>query len=404
MVSFSPSFPELFCQHLGVEIDDNEIIQQWRQQHQPTSPRPDNHPTISQFEINNGVELSQPDLFGRIAFLAYGTFVYSDGKRTKAVLKFVRREAIRQAEGEAYGVLDWKKVPHVPKLLLSGYADEWGSGVLECLVVADAGQSLREYRAGDVNARRNHKLLKRISTVVTRCLWDASKAGVYHRDISIGNICVGERSKVRVIDWGCARIEPKTLQDYRKKLTEDFPGDPSLASLPAADEVAGNEEEHDPFTGTPHFLSARVLLRRERRSVVDDIESLLYVLVFFVANDRDVCKNAPVWENNLPAKQLAINKAALFTCIDHFHKWAGLVDLDLPNKHNLACLNHLKTLARRLFLSKEGATSEMCSLLNDEDDPRMSYDLKYWLSDDPQKATSPDSGVALADQKHPRPN
>ncbi|KAJ1675444.1 hypothetical protein EV182_001256 [Spiromyces aspiralis] len=401
-VSFSPSFPKLFCQRLGVEIDDNAIIQQ--QQQQPTSPCSDNHPITSHFEINNVVRLSRPDLFGRIAFLARGTLVYSDGKRTNAVLKFVRREAVRQAEGEAYGVLDWKEVPHVPKLLLSGYADEWGSGVLECLVVADAGQPLREYRAGDVDARRDPKLLERVSTVVTQCLWDASKAGVYHRDISIGNICVDEDGTVRVIDWGCARVEPETLQDYRDDLMGKFPSDPSLASLPAAKKVAGNEEEHDPFTGTPHFLSARVLLRRKYRSVVDDIESILYVLIFFVAKDRDACKNAPMWENNLPARQLAINKAALFTCIDYFYKWAGLVDLDLLTQRDLACLNHLKTLARRLFLGKEGATSVMCSLLNEEDDPRKSYDLKYWLSDDPQQATSPDSAVDLAAQKHPRPN
>ncbi|KAJ1675082.1 hypothetical protein EV182_001973, partial [Spiromyces aspiralis] len=405
-VSFSPLFPKLFCQRLGVEIDRKARMRrrQQQQQQQPTSPRPDNHPITSHFEIDNVVRLSQPDLFGRIAFLARGTLVYSDGERTNAVLKFVRREAVRQAEGEAYGVLHRKEVPHVPKLLLSGYADEWGSGVLECLVVANAGQSLREYRAGDVDARRDPKLLERVSTVVTQCLWDASKAGIYHRDISIGNICVDEDGSVRVIDWGCARVEPETLEAYRKWLTGKFPSDTSLASLPAAKEVAGNEEEHDPFTGTPHFLSARVLLRRKYRSVVDDIESILYVLIFFVARDRDACKNAPMWENNLPARQLAINKAALFTCIDYFYKWTGLVDLDLLTQRDLACLNHLKTLARRLFLGKEGATSVMCSLLNEEDDPRKSYDLKYWLSDDPQKATSPDSAVALADQKHPQPN
>ncbi|KAJ1671937.1 hypothetical protein EV182_007364, partial [Spiromyces aspiralis] len=222
---------------LGVKIDRKaQRYQQQQQQQQPTSPRPDNHPTASHFEIDDVVTLSQADLFGRIAFLARGTFIDSDGKRTKAFLKFVRREAVRQAEGEAYGVLHWKGVPYVPELLLSGYADEWDSGVLECLVVADAGPSLREYRADDLNARRDPELLVRIATVVTQCLWDASQAGVYHRDISIGNICVGAGYRVHVIDWGCAMVEPETLEGYRQELKEQFPDASPLSSLPNADE------------------------------------------------------------------------------------------------------------------------------------------------------------------------
>ncbi|KAJ1680317.1 hypothetical protein EV182_000227 [Spiromyces aspiralis] len=374
----------LFCQRLGVKIDYKEQIKQQRQQ-QSTSPRPDNRPTTSHFEVNNVVNMSQPDLFGRIAFLAYGTFVDSNGKRTKAVLKFVRREAVRQAEGEAYGVLDWKEVPHVPKLLLSGYADEWGSGVLECLVVADAGQSLREYRAGDVDARRDPKLLERVAKVVTRCLWDASQAGVYHRDISIGNIYVDAGGTVRVIDWGCARVEPETLEAYRKWLMGELPGNPSLSSLPAADKVADEEKRHDPFTGTSYFLSIRVLLRREYRCVVDDIESLLYVLVYFVAKDRDAFKNAPLCRKGLTEEEQALKKAAAFMNIGKFYTWTGLGDLEAP------CLGFLRKLARRLFIDKVKGTSIMNQLLNDEKDPRESYDLEHWLIKLPQKATSPNS-------------
>ncbi|KAJ1675947.1 hypothetical protein EV182_000274 [Spiromyces aspiralis] len=384
---FSSPCQHLFCQRLGIEVDDKAIIrrrrrQQQQQQHQqqPTSPRPDNHPTTSHFEVDNVARLSQPDLFGRIAFLARGTFVDSDSKRTKAVLKFVRREVIRQAEGEAYGVLRWKGVPHVPELLLSGYADEWDSGVLECLVVADVGRSLRDCLIDDVKKRRDPKLLKRVATVVTQCLVAASEADVHHRDISIGNICVDEDGTVRVIDWGCARVEPETLQAYRKKLMVDFPGDPSLLSLPDADEVAGEEKKHDPFTGTPHFLSVRVLLRYTLRSVVDDIESLLYVLVYFVAKDTETFRNAPLCRKGLTEEELALKKASAFTCLNHFHKWAGLNDLDLDlSQRDQECFELLKTFIERLFFDKESATSMLSSLLNDEDDPRKSYDSEYWL-------------------------
>ncbi|KAJ1680302.1 hypothetical protein EV182_000288 [Spiromyces aspiralis] len=374
-VLFSSPCQRLFCQRLGVEIDYKAIIRQQRQQ-QLTSPRPDNHPTTSHFEVDNVVNRSRVDLFGRIAYLAYGTFVDSGGKRTKAVLKFVRREAIRQAEGEAYGVLRWKGVPHVPELLLSGYADEWGSGVLECLVVADAGQSLRKYHANDVKKRRDPELFKRIAKVVTQCLVAASKAGVYHRDISIGNICVDAGSMVRVIDWGCARVEPETLKAYRKKLTVDFPGDPSLASLPDADKVANEEKEHDPFTGTPYFLSIRVLLRYTLRSVVDDIESLLYVLIRFVAKDIATFENAPLYRKGLTEEEQALKKTAAFMNIDKLYMWTGLDDLKEP------CLGFLQKFVRRLFIDKEKGTSIMEQVLNDEEDPRELYDLEYWLISD----------------------
>ncbi|KAJ1673173.1 hypothetical protein EV182_005754 [Spiromyces aspiralis] len=382
---FSSPCQGLFCQRLGIEVDYKAIIRQQRQQ-QSTSPRPDNHPATSHFEVDNVVNRSRVDLFGRIAFIAYGTFVDSGGKRTKAILKFVRRETVRQAEGEAYGVLHWKGVPHVPKLLLSGYADEWDSGVLECLVVANAGQSLRDCFIYDhVDARRDLELLWRVVTVVTRCLWDASQAGVHHRDISIGNICVGAGGTVRVIDWGCARVEPKTLQDYRDDLMGKFPGNPSLASLPGADEVAGEEKRHDPFTGTPYFLSIRVLLRRKYRSVVDDIESLLYVLVYFVTKDMETFRNAPVWENGLPAKKQALLKASAFMNIDKLYTWTGLDDLKEP------CLGFLRKLARRLFIDKVEGTSITDQLLNDEKDPRESYNLEHWLIEPPNQATSPNS-------------
>ncbi|KAJ1680205.1 hypothetical protein EV182_000476 [Spiromyces aspiralis] len=382
---FSSPCQGLFCQRLGIKIDYKEQIQQQRQ-HQSTSPRSKNHPTTSHFEVNNVVDRSRVDLFGRIAYLAYGTFADSSGKRTKAVLKFVRREAIRQAEGEAYGVLHRKKVPHVPELLLSGYADEWDSGILECLVVADAGQSLRDYPIDDVDTRRDPKLLERIAMVVTRCLWDASQAGVHHRDISIGNICVDEDGIVHVIDWGCARVEPETLQDYRDELAEKFPGNPSLSSLPAAKKVANEEKKHDPFTGTPYFLGIRVLLQHTLRSVVDDIESLLYVLIYFVVKDMETFENAPVWEKGLPAKQQALLKASAFIDIDDFYTWMGLNDLEEP------CLKLLQEFVRHLFIDKNKGISILGRVLNDaKTDPRALYDSAHWLSNAPWQATSSDS-------------
>ncbi|KAJ1669263.1 hypothetical protein EV182_008840, partial [Spiromyces aspiralis] len=156
-------------------------------------------------------------------------------------------------------------------------------------------------------------------------------AGVRHRDISTGNICVDEDGTVRVIDWGCAMVEPKTLQDYRRRLKKAFPGDPSFASLGYVYGIERKERMHDSFIGTPCFFSIRVLyIQCENRSVVDDIESLLYVLIHFVAKDIATLENAPMWEKGLPAKQQALLKAATFINIGNFSMLTGLDDLEEP--------------------------------------------------------------------------
>ncbi|KAJ1680439.1 hypothetical protein EV182_000020, partial [Spiromyces aspiralis] len=67
------------------------------------------------------------------------------------------------------------------------------------------------------------------------------------------------------------------------------------------------------------------------------------------------------------------------------------------------CLGFLQAFARRLFIDKVKGTSILNRVLNCEKDPRESYDLEHWLCDDSRQATSPDSAVALANHKHPRP-
>ncbi|KAJ1676998.1 hypothetical protein EV182_007088, partial [Spiromyces aspiralis] len=114
--------------------------------------------------------------------------------------------------------------------------------------------------------------------------------------------------------------------------------------------------------------------------VVDDIESLLYVLIYFVAKDRSARK-----------------KAAAFIEADYMHTWASLGDLEEP------CLGFLLAFARRLFIDKGKGTSIVDRVLDYEKDPRELYDLAYWLGNDSRQATSPDSAVALGDHKHSRP-
>ncbi|KAJ1669459.1 hypothetical protein EV182_008752, partial [Spiromyces aspiralis] len=75
--------------------------------------------------------------------------------------------------------------------------------------------------------------------------------------------------------------------------------------------------------------------------------------------------------------------ASAFTCLNHFHKWAGLDDLDLKlSQRDRECFELLKLLSMRLFFSKNRATSLLSSLLTNKKDPRKSYDLEYWLISD----------------------
>ncbi|KAJ1675661.1 hypothetical protein EV182_000837 [Spiromyces aspiralis] len=145
---------------------------------------------------------------------------------------------------------------------------------------------------------------------------------------------------------------------------------------------------HDSFIGTPCFLSIRVLyIQCKNRSVVDDIESLLYVLIYFVAKDIATLENAPMWEKGLPAKQQALLKAAAFINIGNFSMLTGLDDLEEP------CLKFLLEFAKNLFIDKTKGTSIMNQVLDGVNtDPRESYNLEHWLIELPQKATSSDSG------------
>ncbi|PIA16894.1 hypothetical protein COEREDRAFT_97170 [Coemansia reversa NRRL 1564] len=142
---------------------------------------------------------------------------------------------------------------------------------VEFLVIQDCGISLADY----INRRPSSSIEDRCEIAakamlnVTKCLKQAWDYGIFHRDISAGNIAV-LKGRATVIDWG-----------YAKLLSDRLTNIDDLAAKWCfeKDQVIDNENAHDPITGTPLYMSIPILVGAEMRSVVDDIESALYAVL-----------------------------------------------------------------------------------------------------------------------------
>ncbi|KAI7820712.1 hypothetical protein BX661DRAFT_217936 [Kickxella alabastrina] len=116
---------------------------------------------------------------------------------------------------------------------------------------------------------------------LTLCLAQANDTGVLHRDISAGNVCV-KNDKVYVIDWGCAKVIGwGTAEDAARDT------DPTqLKHIEVAEQWGFNattvgqvEVAKDPFTGTPLFMGIPMLSSSPIRGILDDMESVFYVVM-----------------------------------------------------------------------------------------------------------------------------
>ncbi|KAJ2542320.1 hypothetical protein GGF49_002961 [Coemansia sp. RSA 1853] len=216
-------------------------------------------------------------LIRRTAYLIKATYC-----NKPAVLKYSWTPVDRLPEGAVYRVLELHEVSCLPKIHSSGILVKNFFGYrLEYLLMDDCGESVEShfFRTPGPLASLDqiNSTCVAIADVINRtvsCLVEAAKAGVLHRDISTGNITICN-GQVRVIDWGYA------------KLTQ--PDAPEIKDI--ADEwgfnlgdVTKNEIIHDGMTGTPIFMSIRVLLGRPTRGLIDDIESLFYVTMYALSH------------------------------------------------------------------------------------------------------------------------
>ncbi|KAJ2498725.1 hypothetical protein GGH96_004083 [Coemansia sp. RSA 1972] len=203
------------------------------------------------------------------------------------ILKYSWTPVDRLPEGAVYRVLESHNVSCLPKTYSSGILVKNLFGYrLEYLLMEDCGESIesrflkiQELCRGRIYAWPNYarSAYANIINIVYQtvaCLVETENAGVLHRDISAGNITIS-KGQVRVIDWGCAKLTQTDMPEI-KDIANEWGFD--------LDEVTKNENNHDGMTGTPIFMSIRVLLRRWTRDLLDDIESLFYVAMYALSH------------------------------------------------------------------------------------------------------------------------
>ncbi|KAJ1887642.1 hypothetical protein LPJ66_009009, partial [Kickxella alabastrina] len=236
-------------------------------------------------------------MVGRHVHLFRGEF---NGKHD-AVLKLSWTPVNRLPEGAAYAILNKRPVEGIPEIFSSGLLISNLNGYrLEFVLMEDCGQPMAEYLKGKANDQKD-ELVSRFVEQLTLCLAQANDTGVLHRDISAGNVCV-KNNKVYVIDWGCAKVigwgttkdaARDAAEDTAEDAAEDAVEDPTedtgptqLKHIDVAEQWGFNattvgqvEVTKDPFTGTPLFMGIPMLSSSPIRGILDDLESVLYVVM-----------------------------------------------------------------------------------------------------------------------------
>ncbi|KAJ2394520.1 hypothetical protein GGI05_002003 [Coemansia sp. RSA 2603] len=211
------------------------------------------------------------NIVGRLGYLFATKF-----KGNSAVLKLSWTPTNRMPEAAVYEYLHQKKVVGVPQVFASGIIiRELFEYRLEFLLLENCGFDLNSYMESKCMTQSDKTFNKTVMNIVRQtfaCLVQAKHHGVLHRDISTGNIAINE-GKVSVIDWGYA------------KLTSADTGDTSHIDVLAMrwgyskKEVQANEDGRDGNTGTPIYMGVRILSQCPQRGILDDLESMFYVVL-----------------------------------------------------------------------------------------------------------------------------
>ncbi|KAJ2819839.1 hypothetical protein GGI24_004665 [Coemansia furcata] len=250
-----------------------------------------------------------------------------------AVLKLSWTPVDRMPEGAVYELLKKAGVGGVPAvrdygLVLTNLFDYR----LEYLVLEDCGLSIEDYlmakHKGGLDSIELYNSVKSIVRQALRCLTLARvKGGILHRDISLGNIMVDCDGTVRVIDWGYAKVLDGMSLDVdavniaeRNALLETTARRWAYESR----KVLGNEEAHDHITGTQLYMSIPVLAGAKIRGLVDDVESLFYVILHVLARLQPNVDDAACGFDQHANKSLAMIRAGCLSLEQHFLRFFGV--------------------------------------------------------------------------------
>ncbi|KAJ2655451.1 hypothetical protein IW148_006041 [Coemansia sp. RSA 1199] len=225
-------------------------------------------PTDSSINIHSSNRIERTvNLRGRMAHMFK---IKHRGKH--AILKLAWTPANQLPESAVYDVLKADKIRDIPSIIDSGIIVEDSFGYrVEYMLIEDYGvplaKHLQLFSSNDANRPSN--VAVRAMSQAVECIYGAWKAGILHRNITADSVVV-KGGQARIIDWGHA------------KFAEDGPVDvDALAAKWHFDKnkVAGGDGSSDPITGTLYYASIPVLIGATQRSIADDVESVLYVVI-----------------------------------------------------------------------------------------------------------------------------
>ncbi|KAJ2787292.1 hypothetical protein GGI15_000842 [Coemansia interrupta] len=208
-------------------------------------------------------------------------YIYENHETTSihgsdAVLKLSWTPVERQPEGALYDILQHGKVENIPKIYRSGIiVGDFLGYRLEYILMEHCGEPVNAlFAKHGQDANDDDYLYSCAGNVIQKvcaCLLQAASAGVFHRDVSAGNITLRD-GKVFLIDWGFGKVIPAVLDVN----TKDIVNGTWNIDL---DKITRSEDARDGVTGTVLFMGVRILMGLTSHSVFDDMESVFYVVL-----------------------------------------------------------------------------------------------------------------------------
>ncbi|KAJ2497139.1 hypothetical protein GGH96_005327 [Coemansia sp. RSA 1972] len=186
-----------------------------------------------------------------------------------AILKLAWSPVNRLPELAVYDALKAANIPNIPSIIDSGIIIEKSFGYrVEYLLIEDCGVPLAEYLQTQMllGISKQSDIAASAMFQAVECIYGAWKAGILHRDITADSVVV-KGGQVCIIDWGHAKIVKDGPMDV-DTLAATWLFDKDLAT--------GNEGSSAPIIGNPLYTSIPVLAGAEKRSIADDVESVLY--------------------------------------------------------------------------------------------------------------------------------